>query len=392
VLHEEIHLPTLSSLQRFTNLLYVAEQKWDSIRRIPYSTPGRWVRTLDVSVISRSAPTVSDSPNCGAPRADDFLTQLVPYLPFLEALVLDAGMRHSRRFLYALAEKDGAERLRSLTGLYVPDTSIVTPAAIADDSIPYLLRQLSGLEELGLVGPGVDALELDAPALDELDADSEEDKAALGQEMSSHLSRLRVLSAISLPAGPTMAMLIVASLPRLREVTVTPYEGVPGAQTSALVKRHGPKLDKLAFSSPGGGWPTILYPSPSGILSSYPSLSELLLCSPFPDLFLPDHPSTATNLRSLTISRPASDLLGVLINIHLLPKLAEVRIRDVRWLRAGMAVKAREAGVQGEMREWRRRLARRGVVLLDADGSTGQAAGNVDERSLARNTGGARTT
>jgi len=39
----------------------------------------------------------------------------------------------------------------------------------------------------------------------------------------------------------------------------------------------------------------------------------------------------------------------------------------VRWLRKGMGLRAQEAGVQGEMREWRRRLLRRGIRVLDAE-------------------------
>jgi hypothetical protein len=37
----------------------------------------------------------------------------------------------------------------------------------------------------------------------------------------------------------------------------------------------------------------------------------------------------------------------------------------VRWLRHGMNSHAQEAGIQGEMKAWERRLARRGIRLLD---------------------------
>lgn len=316
----------------------------------------------------------------------------MPLLPFLEVLALDEVLRPSRRFLNAIAGRDGAELLRSLAGLYVTDTSANTSEATAeDDPVVSLLRQLPGLRELGLVGLGIDALDLDTLALAEAHGDDNEDETASDKEIPLQLPHLRALSVISLPVGPVVTALIAASLPALRELTVTPYEGVPGAMTSALVESHGPRLDKLTFSSPGGGWPTILHPSPPGILSAYPSISELALCSPVPDLFLSDSLAPTAALRCLTISRPSADLLAALLNARLLPKLLEVQIRDVRWLRAGMAVKAREAGVQGEMREWRRRLARRGVVLLDADGSTGQAAGQSGDSNAARGTIKSRT-
>jgi hypothetical protein len=73
-------------------------------------------------------------------------------------------------------------------------------------------------------------------------------------------------------------------------------------------------------------------------------------------------------LRVLTIARPnARFLREVEALLPRLPSLRVVRARAVRWLRAGVSSKALEAGVQGEMHEWRRRFARRGVRLVDGD-------------------------
>jgi hypothetical protein len=44
-------------------------------------------------------------------------------------------------------------------------------------------------------------------------------------------------------------------------------------------------------------------------------------------------------------------------------------MREVRKLKKGLSSRAQEAGVQGEAMEWRRRLLRRGVRVLDADWS-----------------------
>ena len=51
-----------------------------------------------------------------------------------------------------------------------------------------------------------------------------------------------------------------------------------------------------------------------------------------------------------------------------LPRLREVRARNVKWAKRGMSARAHEAGFQGEMRTWRQTLAVRKVRLYDADG------------------------
>jgi hypothetical protein len=53
--------------------------------------------------------------------------------------------------------------------------------------------------------------------------------------------------------------------------------------------------------------------------------------------------------------------------ISQLPSLKVVRARDVRWLRKGTTSRALEAGVQGDMWEWSRRLARSKISFVDAD-------------------------
>ena len=91
-------------------------------------------------------------------------------------------------------------------------------------------------------------------------------------------------------------------------------------------------------------------------------MPALTVCSIYPK-----HP-----LQILSIPRPDARFLSVLESLlPKLPGLKVVRARDIRWLRAGMSSHAREAGVQGEMREWRRRLARRGISVLDATWTPG---------------------
>lgn len=43
---------SIRSLEKFFEQLHRGEQSWDSIRRIPFSTPGRWVQSLDLSELA----------------------------------------------------------------------------------------------------------------------------------------------------------------------------------------------------------------------------------------------------------------------------------------------------------------------------------------------------
>jgi hypothetical protein len=54
-------------------------------------------------------------------------------------------------------------------------------------------------------------------------------------------------------------------------------------------------------------------------------------------------------------------------NLPILPHLSVVRARDVKWLRKGVSTVAQGTGVQGQMKDWKGRLERRNIQLLDAD-------------------------
>jgi hypothetical protein len=163
---------------------------------------------------------------------------------------------------------------------------------------------------------------------------------------------------------------------------VTPYNGRHTAQLSALLATHGRGLTSLRINTPlhsptsTGDAPPPQPPPP--VLTSCPELHYLSLDQPLPELLLVpeapralDGPSRDAHphpLRALTIPRPSARFLReVEAQLPRLPSLGVVRARAVRWLRAGVSRKALEAGVQGEMHEWRRRFARRGVRLVDGE-------------------------
>ncbi|THV01463.1 hypothetical protein K435DRAFT_655416, partial [Dendrothele bispora CBS 962.96] len=73
-------------------------------------------------------------------------------------------------------------------------------------------------------------------------------------------------------------------------------------------------------------------------------------------------------LEILTLPRPTHTSFTLLRTVlPTTPNLRAVRARDVQWLRKGMGLRAMEAGVQGEMSEWRRKLTRRGVRVVDGE-------------------------
>ena len=347
----------VTSVEKFTSRLYDADQKWDSIRRIPYSTPGRWVQQLDLSCL----PFISQ------PEAfllDSLLTRLFPLIPFLVQLALNPSFVLSRRATQALVKQDGSSNLRRLTGIsYKP--SLDSPMTDANDVLVQLLASCSSLEELEVVGPGLDSTDLETSAF----TDEEIPLPATFKPLN--LPRLHTMTLFSLHSSPLMFILIHSSLPALRKLRVTPYDDIPypASLVSRLIAAHGSSLRSLLLETPKS-WPTRSHPSPITLLHTCPDLSHLSLENPLPDLSMPsdDRATKPHPLRILSIPRPKADYWRTLEKyIPHLPNLTVVRARDVRWLRRGMTLHAQGAGVQGEMRDWRRRLARRGITVLDAD-------------------------
>ncbi|KAF9486337.1 hypothetical protein BDN70DRAFT_869829 [Pholiota conissans] len=350
LLYSSVQISQDYTLVRFYNRLHIADQKWDSIRRIPYSSPGRWVQKLDLSELVFE----------GQPQAlslDSHLTQLFPLVPFLTSLSVNPSFVLSRRALYSLAQREGSVNLRSISGLsYLPP-----PTPIPDeDPFVQLLRNSPNLETFVVVGQGLDPTELEFnfPGLSY-------EMPSISEFRPLRLTKLRTLTILSLHSSPLVLALLHSPLPGLKKLTVTPYDDIPypASLISEFIKIHGAGLSSLLLFTPKS-WPTRLHPSPSGILVHCPNLNHLSLESPLPSLTLTER----HQLRILSIPRPKADFWRELETLfHRLPGLAILRIRDIRWLRKGVSTMAQGAGVQGEMLEWKRRLERRRILLVDAD-------------------------
>ncbi|KAF5392530.1 hypothetical protein D9757_002317 [Collybiopsis confluens] len=347
-----------SSLKKFSDQIHVADAKWDSLRRSIHSSPGRWVRTLDVSRIGplsnvhRFSEDSSVNMEIMALQLDSLLSDLFPLLPSLEIFAMNPSFIFSKRGFLSLGERDGVNRLTSLRGIfYLPSHGL-------REGFVQLLRNAVYLEELEVIGPDIDPLEHDIMSL------------WYGQPPLPvvsgplHLPKLRELTLMSsLHSSPLMQSLLSTPLPSLRKLTISPYDDVPSSASSLFIHTHGEMLKSLLLLS-RKSWPTRLHTSPTTLLRTCPSLRHLSLELPLPALQLhEDH-----CLEILSVPKPNHES-WLLIN-HLLPylpSLKAVRIRDVKWLRKGMGLRAMETGVQGEMREWRRRLMRKKILVLDAE-------------------------
>ncbi|KAJ7455913.1 hypothetical protein B0H11DRAFT_2066257, partial [Mycena galericulata] len=334
-----------SKISSFTARLHSAEERWDSIRRVPWSAPGRWVQHLDLSrleFVGQSEALLLDS----------LLVKLFPLVPFLARLSLNPSFILSRRAMEALGQRQGAVNIRALEGLsYIPSSSAV------EEPLTRLLRCCPSLEELQIIGQGLDPADLEF---------SYTEVSLPESFVPLALPCLRTLSVLSVYFSSLLLSLLVSPLPSLQKLIITPFDDIPSSLSSQFIATHGASLRSLLLFTPKS-WPTRLHPSPRSLLCTSPTLRHLSLEKPLPaHLDLPaehSHP-----LQIISVPRPDADFWPVLERLLTrLPALCAVRVRDVRWLRKGMGHRAQEAGVQGEMREWKRRLARRRIMMLDAE-------------------------
>lgn len=311
---------------------------------------------------------------------DELLTKLFPVLPFMSTLVLNTTVTLSGRALAALTFRDGCAHLKTLKGIKASVIDTINQAdysaqVVDSDPLVRLIRNSPHLEEIEIHGPGFDSLEMDL-ALQSADVISSAEMPVLRLDNPLKLHSLRSLSILSTHASPLLFALLSSELPSLQRLAVTPYDDLPYpvSLVSKFIETHGSTLRSLHFYTPKDIWPTISHPSPPDVLLTCPNLTHLSLEFPLPELKIPpsSHPGDAHPLQILSIPRPNPRCYqSVSAVIASLKNLRVVRTRDVRWLRRGIISQAMETGTQGEMREWKRRLALWGVNLLDADMNRG---------------------
>ena len=207
-------------------------------------------------------------------RLDTVLNELLPLVPFLTDLVLNQHTVLSRRALCGFTHRDGVQNMRFLKGV-----QLTTSMRIDEDVFVELLRACTRLEELEIMGTGVDLGELSAADDDLLDS--------LPSVYPLRLPFLRKFVALSMPSSPALFALLQSPLPAVRHLTVTPYDeiSVPGALIPRFICVHGSKLTSLHLYTVKQ-WPTMLFPSPATILDICPSLRHASLELPLPILTL----------------------------------------------------------------------------------------------------------
>jgi hypothetical protein len=311
---------------------------------------------------------------------DSSFIRLWPLMPFLTSLYLIPDMLFSNRALTALACKDGIGELRSLKGLKVAAPAVHASAQSLtrnpDETVIQLLRDCPLLESLEIACADGTSPDLESFIDLDLDLGSLRDAAvAAARPPPLHLPNLRSLCLFAIPICPLSLTLLRTPLPELRHLVVTPCSGRYAVQLAALLAAHGRGLTSLRINTPRDLFTSTGDVPLPPVLVSCPELQYLALGQPLPVLLVPSSALDGNGesprphpLRVLTIPRPnARFLREVEALLPRLPSLNVVRVKSVRWLRAGVSSKALEAGVQGEMREWRRRFARRAVRVVDGE-------------------------
>ncbi|KAG9092122.1 hypothetical protein FS749_015994, partial [Ceratobasidium sp. UAMH 11750] len=291
LLYCSVRIYTLGGLELFATTLITSDAKWDSIRRIPHSTPGRWVQRLSLAQLVPCSPLALDS----------ILVRVIPVMPFLTTLELDGRYVLSWRVAGVVPRT-----LRVLKGVRVREEVRFegVKGGMEDDALTGLVRSLSALEELSVQGPGLDLEEGEEQVFE--DEEPENSQPAPAEVVLPRLVRLTLLDC---PYTPVYRMLSRASLPALEDLTLTttptvqiaPPELAPGqvaptpieaptftqpTPTTTFLSRHGSTLHRLSLV-PTQQWPPAPAPAPDDILVQSPELRELTLNMPLPARLFP---------------------------------------------------------------------------------------------------------
>lgn len=382
-MYGEIKIYTLQSMERLHLAIIAGDQRWDNLRRIPHSTPGRWVQSLDISTLSNDLST-----RASRLKADGLLTEVLNLTPFLTHFLSDPKFMLSSRAIRALGG-DGRPptKLRVIKNLHAGEDSMSIPASawlLARDPLIAIVRTCAmTLESLEIVGTGATQDENDMASL------------IIQHELSFppiNMPRLHTLSLLGVPCSPLFFTLISSSLPALTRLTLTVYPSRHSRESqsssAAFLAAHGQTIESLILPTPPD-WPPPDYVGtfaapPQGtqafldhsILHILPKITRLNLSFPLPPLLLV--PQTSSPLKTIIFPRPISALLPFVAemakgNGEYGSGLRKVVWTKARWLRSDVGASsrmARTAGDQAEMLRWRRALSKLSVQLIDADGKT----------------------
>jgi hypothetical protein len=258
--------------------------------------------------------------------------------------------------MQSLADSQTAGCLTNLRGVHIP--SHPHASVQQSEALTSLLRSCINLQHLELLGSGLDP-----------DSDFPDPEVVYSPPQMA-LPHLRSMSILHIPFSPVLHALSRAELPNMRALTISIYLGVDGSDATRFLEAHAANLTTLTLAV-AQTWPPTTTQIPTNIL---------VICSNLRYLSLPSTPKTLTleappadspsKLTILSVPRPTMEFLRDVIE-PLLPALREIRVREVKYLNKSMGIGAAGAGSSAAILDWRRRLARKRIVVLDALGKTG---------------------
>ncbi|CAK9781280.1 hypothetical protein CC85DRAFT_286083 [Cutaneotrichosporon oleaginosum] len=369
---------TADNIAALARAVVNGDRKWSDINLHPHSYPGRWLTVLDLSNLGGGSYLGADPLTISG--ALGALLDLTPALTHLRLPPAGCGVR-----LTDLRHAACIRRLRALEGVHLAGRK-------AEDDAISLLRVTRSLELLGLVW-----------VASALEPDEELELEDLPGPPS--LAALHTLTIVAGEAGPLLAALTRAELPRLTRLVMSPYdEGLKMWEDDALrggpralQLAHGRKIRSLTYVATPG-WPHRDTLPTDDTLTLHPSLAHVHLALPHavlhdaPDLARtfadPFHPLTVVTLpRWPRVSRPdastspsahhavpggqgdwppGNPFLATLLSRR--SRIRTVRIDGFTWVSPSLGRWAAESGDSGMMRRWAVAMARKGVELRDMDG------------------------
>ncbi|ORY35464.1 hypothetical protein BCR39DRAFT_509859 [Naematelia encephala] len=345
---------TATNLPLLTEQVVRGDKKWTDIHLHPYSTPGRWIQTLDLSHLTDQG-FFSPHPTTIA-RSMFALSSLCPNLKHL-VLPLGAEGGWEEHVI-----RSCARGLKALEGVHENTLAKVLRAES---------RCLKNLQVLSFVGAAGDG---GYEGIGQWNNNQQE-----GSFKFDKLHTLILHNRVN--DGPLLDALVDRELPQLKRLVITAYH----QRTRAIHETHGNQLLSLTFLPPIE-YPIIRSLPPLDTLDLHPQLLQLgfLLYNQYShlsgilarahELHHPLHTLTITNW-TIPGSAP-HDFLADLVN-RPPPHLKVLNIDGYRWVNAELGRTACMSGVSGEKRVWAERLAGAGIEVRDCEGRKMPCLGDV---------------
>ncbi|ORX38579.1 hypothetical protein BD324DRAFT_367653 [Kockovaella imperatae] len=341
---------TSDNLYAFSRTLRRGDKRWSDINIHPASTPGRWVRTLDLTCLHQGEATLHSTilaKSCAT---------VFPLIPNLQHLSLPAGLSAST--LHDISEAAFASKLVSLLGLEVDYEWQQDPEGRPTSSASELLLSMPNLELLGLCGPG--NILAEAQPLD------------VGN-LIPHLSlrRLHTLLLQGVLTGPVLASLIETDLPSLTRLHITSFWQYPSDLTETFQQTHGSSVKCLSYMPIRQTERPSTSPEPTFVW--HPNVTHIGFATACCEI-LTQGPQTGLSHLRLSKPGPAGNETGdteaVLACLSKAKShgISLITMDGLRWVKLNLGEKAMSTGYSGQMRVWAEKLRAVGITMLDMDG------------------------